>query len=144
MRMKNRNAKIWLAALALQLPPQVVAAEIPSATPLDETPSAVGTLVVQWTITGRRDAMDCSALGAERFDLSMRAASAPTEDEQVEAPCDAFQISMDLSPGFYTGETLLVDRLDRPVTLSLPLEQVEIVAGREVVKSIDFPVGAFL
>ena len=142
--MKKRNAKIWLAALALQLSPQVVAADIPSAIPADEAPSAVGTLILQWTITGRRDPMDCSALGAERFDLSARPASAPTEEQQGDAPCDAFQISMDLAPGSYTGETLLVDRLDRPVTLSVPLEQVEIVAGREVTKTIDFPVGAFL
>jgi hypothetical protein len=142
--MKNSNAKVWLAALALQLPSQVVAADIPRATPSDDAPSAVGTLIVQWTITGRRDPMDCSGLGAERFDLSARPASAPTEEQLVDAPCDAFQISIDLSPGSYTGETLLVDRLDRPVTLSVPLEQVEIVAGREVVKSVDFPVGAFL
>jgi hypothetical protein len=70
--------------------------------------------------------------------------SSPADEDQSEGPCDAFQISIDLSPGSYAGDAILVDRLDRPVTLSVPLEQLDIVAGREVAKSIDFPVAAFL
>jgi hypothetical protein len=146
MRMKNWNAMIWLAALALQ-PLGAVAADEAStkATPSDQAPSAVGTLTVQWTVSGRRDPSDCGGFGVERFVLSARSvSSAPSDEEQGEAPCDAFQISMDLAPGSYTGEATLVDRLDRPLTLALPLEQVDIVAGREVVKSVDFAVGAFL
>ena len=145
--MKNRNGKFWLPALAMQLSPFIVAADVAStnATPSDDAPSAVGTLTVQWTISGRRDPMDCGGLGVERFDLTVRSASAaPSDAEQAEAPCDTFQISLDLAPGSYAGDALLVDRLDRPVTLSVPLEQVAVVAGHEVVKSVDFAVGAFL
>lgn len=144
--MKNWNAKLWLAALALLLPSGVGGAE-PSAaaTPTDEAPSAVGTLTLQWSLSGRRDPIDCGGLGVERFVVSLRSSSSsPADEEQFEGPCDAFQISIDLSPGSYAGDALLVDRFARPVTLSVPLDSVEIVAGRDVVKSIDFPVAAFL
>lgn len=157
--MKNWNAKLLLAGLALQLPPCVVAAEaprtdllemagpesapLPMATPTDEAPAAVGTLTLQWTISGRRDASDCAGLGVERLQLSVKSAAAADED-QSEGSCDAFQLSVDLAPGSYAGDAFFVDRFDRPVTLSVPLEQVEVMAGREVIKSIDFPVAAFL
>ena len=133
--MKAWNATFWLAALALQLsgaaPP-----------PSPEPPTAVGTLTVQWTISGRRDPMDCGGLGVDRLQLSVRAT--PADEDQADGPCDTFQLSLDLGPGSYSGDVVLVDRLNRPVTLAVPLEQVEVVAGREVVKSVDFPVGAFL
>ena len=151
--MKNWNAKIWLAALVLQLPPCVEgAAASPAASSpasragtairTDEVPPAVGTLTLQWTISGRRDPLDCAGLGVERLALSLRAP--PADEEQAEGQCDAFQLSMDLAPGSYSGDAVLIDRLDRPVTLAVPLDPVAIVAGREVVKSIDFPVAAFL
>jgi hypothetical protein len=148
--MKAWNAKIWLAALALQLPPWLLAADPVGAEdvaaaaqpPSPEPPTAVGTLTVQWTISGRRDPIDCGGLGVDRLELSVRAA--PGDEDQADGPCDAFQISLDLAPGTYTGDVVLVDRLNRPVTLALPLEQVEIVAGRETMKAVDFPVGAFL
>jgi hypothetical protein len=153
MRMKNWNAKLWLAALVLQLPPCVVAADAPlaaplqaaplsKATPSDEAPPAVGTLTLQWTISGRREALDCGGLGVERLQLSMRSSTAG--EDQSEAQCDAFQLSIDLAPGSYAGDATLVDRFDRPITLAVPVDQVDVVAGREVVKSIDFPVAAFL
>jgi hypothetical protein len=132
---KAWNAKFWLAALAFELS---AAAQPPS----PEPPTAAGTLTVQWTISGRRDPIDCGGLGVDRLELSVRAA--PGDEEQADGPCDAFQISLDLAPGTYHGDVVLVDRLNRPVTLALPLDQLEIVAGREVVKSVDFPVGAFL
>lgn len=155
MRMKAWNANFWLAALALQLPPSVMAAEyVPAApvhaaavskaapAPAPEPPTAVGTLTVQWTISGRRDPIDCGGLGVDRLELSVRAA--PGDEDQADGPCDAFQISLDLAPGTYNGDVVLLDRLNRPVTLAVPLEQVDIVAGREVLKSVDFPVAAFL
>src|SRR3954447_14316010 len=118
MRMKNWNAKIWLATLALQLPPCVEgavaspAAESPavesraaampavlslgsgeasrSEMPIrsemvmrtDEVPPAVGTLTLQWTISGRGDPIDCGGLGVERLALSLRAP--PADEEQAE------------------------------------------------------------
>jgi hypothetical protein len=162
--MKNWSAKIWLAALALQLSPCMVgAAALPAAESraaaapslssevasgsemvmrTDEVPPAVGTLTLQWTISGRREPIDCGGLGVERLALSLRAP--PADEEQAEGQCDAFQLSMDLPPGSYSGDAVLIDRFDRPVTLAVPLDSVDIVAGREVVKTIDFPVAAFL
>jgi hypothetical protein len=152
--MKAWNAKFWRAALPLLLPPWIIAAGdvsastvsaaavAPAQPPFPEQPAAVGTLTVQWTISGRRDPIDCGGLGVDRLELSMRAA--PGDEEQADGPCDAFQLSLDLAPGTYNGDVVLVDRLNRPVTLAVPLEQIDIVAGRELVKSVDFPVGAFL
>lgn len=149
--MRTWKAKTWLTALAL-LAPWIMSGEprLAIATPsdaaaaaADELPPAVGSLTVQWTLSGRREPLDCGGLGIDRFQLSLTAASGG-EAEPWEAPCDAFQISIDLPPGTYSGEALMVDRLDRPVTLNVPLEQVDVVAGRDVVKPIDFPMAAFL
>jgi hypothetical protein len=149
MHMKAWNGKFWLAVLPLLLPPCIITAGAVSVAPVaaaqppsPEPPAAVGTLIVQWTISGRRDPIDCGGLGVDRLELSLQAA--PGDEEQADGPCDAFQISLDLAPGTYNGDVVLVDRLNRPVTLAVPLEQIDIVAGRELVKSVDFPVGVFL
>lgn len=149
--MRNWKAKLWLTALAL-LPPAIMSGEPPRAmaapeesalADADELPPAVGSLTLQWTLSGRREPLDCGGLGIDRFQVALTGASGG-DAEPWEAPCDAFQVSIDLPPGTYTGEAVMVDRLDRPVTLNVPVEQVDVVAGRDVVKAIDFPMAAFL
>jgi hypothetical protein len=132
--MKTLGAQIWLTALVLLLPSGAVVA--------DDAPPAVGSLTVQWTLNGRREPIDCNGLGAERIDLTLN--SPLLDEDQWDAPCDAFEFSIDLPPGSYAGEAVLVDRLDRPVTLAVPVEQIDIVAGRNLVKNVDFPVAGFL
>jgi hypothetical protein len=109
----------------------------------DELPPAVGSLTLQWTLSGRREPLDCGGLGIDRFQISLTAASGG-EVEPWQAPCDAFQMTIDLPSGTYAGEAVMVDRLDRAVTLNVPVEQVEVAAGRDVVKVVDFPMAAFL
>lgn len=151
--MRIWKANSWLPALAL-LTPCIMSGEPPmaSAAPraaaatfadADELPPAVGSLTIQWTLSGRREPLDCGGLGIDRFQISLTAASGG-DAEPWDAPCDAFQISIDLPPGTYAGEAVLVDRLDRAVTLNVPVEDVDVVAGRDVAKAIDFPMAAFL
>ncbi|MEY2931468.1 MAG: hypothetical protein RL033_2217 [Pseudomonadota bacterium] len=140
--MKNWKAKVWLTALAL-LSPCIVSGEPPAVSAAEEPPPAVGSVTLQWTLSGRREALDCGGLGIDRFQVSLTAAGA-TDAEPWTAPCDAFQISIDLAPGTYTGEAVMVDRLDRPVTMNVPVEQLDVVAGRDIAKSVDFPMAAFL
>lgn len=168
--MRNWKANVWLTALAL-LPlcivggePQLASAApaasteaaaaaapgaVSSAMPAkqsglaDELPPAAGSLTLQWTLGGRSEPLDCGGLGIDRFQVSLTSA-AGAEVDPWQAPCDAFQISIDLPPGAYTGEAVMVDRLDRPVTLNVPIDQVEVVAGRDVVRAVDFPMAAFL
>lgn len=154
--MRNWRAYAWLSVLALlplgiayggkyaasAAPRGATAADAATAA-VDELPPGVGSLTVQWTISGRREPLDCGGLGIDRFRVSLTAVGG-TATEPWDAPCDAFQTSLDLSPGAYSGEAVMVDRLDRPVTLSLPLDEVEVVAGREALVAIDFPMAAFL
>lgn len=146
--MRNWKATLWLTALAL-LPPYIRSGEPPRAlaapaiAEADELPPAVGSLTLQWTLSGRREPLDCGGLGIDRFQVSLTAATGG-DAELWEAPCDAFQLSIDLPPGSYTGEAVMVDRLDRAVTLNVPVDQVDVVAGRDVVKAVDFPMAAFL
>ncbi len=144
--MRNWKAKLWLTALALMLPciasgePRAGAASHDAAA--DELPAA-GSLTLQWTLSGRREPLDCGGLGIDRFQVNLVAPGLGNV-EPWQAPCDAFQLTVDLAPGSYAGEAVMVDRLDRPVTLDVPVEQVEVIAGREVLVAIDFPMAAFL
>jgi hypothetical protein len=149
--MRNWKANIWLTALALLPPcilggePQVARAQETHAIAVDELPPvAVGSLTLQWTLSGRREPLDCGGLGIDRFQVSLTSATSGGDAEPWDAPCDAFQLSIDLPPGTYTGEAVMVDRLDRAVTLNVAVEQVEVVAGKDVTKTIDFPMAAFL
>jgi hypothetical protein len=140
--MKNWKAKAWLAALALLLP-CIWSGAPPGANAAEEPPLAAGSLTLSWTLSGRREPLDCGGLGIDRFQLTLTAAGG-ADAEPWDAPCDAFQISIDLAPGTYTGEAVMVDRLDRPVTLNVAVEQLDIVAGRDVAKAVDFPMASFL
>lgn len=148
--MRNWKASIWLTALAL-LTPFIISGEprlargAPSgdAAAVDDLPPAVGSLTIQWTLSGRREPLDCGGLGIDRIQVTLSAARGG-DAEPWEAPCDAFEIVLDLAPGTYTGEAVMVDRLDRAVTLNVPVQEVDVLAGRNVLEAIDFPMAAFL
>lgn len=107
----------------------------------DDPGPPVGTLTVEWTIDGRRDPLDCLDFGVDRLELVI---SGLDEDIEVEPLCEDFVTSVDLYDGRYIAEATLVDSFDRAATLTEPIEAIDVIAGTELVVSVDFPVGSFL
>lgn len=103
----------------------------------------VGTLTVDWTIDGQTNPDDCAAFGVDRFELVLYEAGDYVVDE-VEPLCEAFSVSIDMLDGIYYGDATLVDGFDRAATVTLPIDDIDIVAGTELLIPIDFSIDSFL
>ncbi|AUX26677.1 hypothetical protein SOCEGT47_072470 [Sorangium cellulosum] len=105
-----------------------------------------GSLTVEWTVSRRSSPRSCArfAGGAADFELLLYDEHNREVAREV-APCEDFGLTVDLPPGEYSGYATLVERRDdRPVTTTLPLEDLEIVSGAELNLDIDFPANSFL
>lgn len=127
-------AKPALCAAALQLNACVIVAD-------DER--GIGTLTVEWTIDGVRDAADCAAFGADRLELVLFTRSGRFLDE-IEPLCESFGVSVDLVEGLYFGDATLVDRFDDPATFTQPIDELYIIEATDLAVRVDFPLGSFL
>jgi len=104
---------------------------------------AVGTLTIEWTIDGQTNPDDCAAFGVDRFELVLYEGGDYVVDE-VEPLCEAFSISVDMVDGLYYGDATLVDSFDRAATVTLPIDDIDIIAGTDLVIPVDFPIDSFL
>jgi len=107
----------------------------------DDPEPLVGTLTVAWTIDGIRDPLDCADFDVDRLELVI---SGLNDDVETEPLCESFSTSIDLYEGRYVGEATLVDSFDRAATLTQPIDDIDIIAGTDLVVDIDFPIGSFL
>lgn len=138
----NRRAGDWvrcasriaLCAAALVLPACVV---------VTDDDRGIGTLTVEWSIDGVRDASDCAAFSVDRFELLLFARSGRVVDE-LEPLCESFGVSIDLGEGLYFADATLVDSFDDPATLTQPIDDIDIIEATELAVTIDFPLGSFL
>jgi hypothetical protein len=103
----------------------------------------IGTLTVEWTIDGGRDPIDCRDFGVDRLELVISDARGHLVDE-VEPWCESFFVAVDLFEGRYFADATLVDSVDRSATLTLPIDAIDIIAGTDLIVSVDFPLGSFL
>jgi len=120
----------------LQLPACLVVAEG------GEPPRGVGTLTLDWTIDGQRDARDCVDFGAVRLEIAIFDRFDRFVDT-VEPRCEWFGTSVDLPEDQYFLELTLIDRFDRSVTDTLVPSAIDIIEGTELVLSEDFPLESF-
>ena len=102
----------------------------------------IGTLEVRWTIDGATDPLDCVDFSADRLEL--RVYEGGDLVDEVEPFCEDFGIAIDLFDGIYDGEATLVDSRDRAVTLTEPLDEIDIIGGTILTIDVDFPLGSFL
>ena len=98
-----------------------------------------GTLRLSWTIDGRAAASDCDALGANGFEAEL-------EDHglalfEIEAPCDDFEIEVEVPEGSYRARTRLVDAFDRSRTWRIQTVGFTVREGDVTSISVDFPSG---
>lgn len=102
-----------------------------------------GTLTVEWSIAGYTDPVDCDDNRADYLELVIYD-NADRYVTEVEAPCDTFNVSIDLRDGFYSADATLIDAFDRAATVTLPLDQLDVRGGSELVAPIDFAYRDFL
>jgi hypothetical protein len=103
----------------------------------------VGTLTIDVTLDGTKDPIACADYGATDIELVVYD-SRGTEVAEDYAPCEDFAISVDLHDGVYSADVTLVDAANKAVTTTLPIDDVDVRAGKELVIDVDFPKGSRL
>jgi hypothetical protein len=109
----------------------------------DQAAPALGTLTVNWTISGADDSLVCSDFGADRLELVIYDDRGVVADE-VNPFCESFSTSVDLVEGNYYADATLVDSADASVTITEPIDAIDIIAGTELSVGLDFPADSFL
>jgi hypothetical protein len=101
-----------------------------------------GLLTVDWSVDGVADPDECDQSGAENLSVLVTTASGATVGEFVEY-CDEFVMSIELAPGSYYADAVLLDSHDRERTTAVDLGYFEIYGDDELSVSIDFPASSF-
>jgi hypothetical protein len=107
----------------------------------DDDDDPIGTLEVRWTIDGSTNPIDCLDFGADRLEL--RIYDGRDLIDEVEPFCEDFGVALDMFDGIYDGEATLVDSADFAVTVTEPLDNIDIIAGTTLTIDIDFPIDSF-
>lgn len=103
----------------------------------------VGTLTVRWAIAGAVDPGACAFYRADLFELVIFNPDGSVH-AQLTAPCENFAVSHDLAEDTYNADATLIDVNDNPVTVTEPLDNLDIIGGQELVVDIDFPTRSVL
>jgi hypothetical protein len=127
--------KYWTlcAALAFALPGCVI---------VDDDNDDPGTLTVAWSVDGALEPSDCAFFGMDRLELTVY----DVFDDPVVtsyAPCEQFELSLRLPEGYYSADATLVDSLDRSVTTTQLIDDIDIIEDDELYIPIDFPARTF-
>jgi hypothetical protein len=99
-------------------------------------PPPEGTLTVLWTVDGTTDPEACYYHGADSLDLAVYHGDGYLAADPL-PPCEVFDVSVDLSPGYYAAEMTLVDDRGYPVSSTLVID-VHVHDDREVIVDVDF------
>lgn len=101
-----------------------------------------GILSLDWTVDGETDPDECDQSGAESIDVQIatdRGFSMGAFDEY----CDAFVMNIELPPGGYYGDAVLLDFDDRTRTTPVDIGYFEIFGDDVLSISLDFPSDSF-
>jgi hypothetical protein len=101
-----------------------------------------GFLTVTWTVAGTDDPAACAFEGADTIDLFVERSSGGMA-AHVSDVCEAFVTSVELRPGSYFADALLMDTGGHPITTAVDLGYFDIYGGDELVIDADFPPNSF-
>ena len=101
-----------------------------------------GTLTVESSIDGYADPVDCDVNRVDLLEVVIYD-SAGHYYTEVNAPCEAFGVAIDLPDGVYGIDATLVDYSNRAATTTLALDGLDVYAGHNLVVPIDFPPNSF-
>jgi len=108
----------------------------------DDGGSAPGWLLLDWSIAGDQHAEQCDLSHSATVALTVGAASG--ESQRVyQATCLAFNATIQLAPGDYTAEAVLLDGAGTGLTEPVVLQPFEISSGLPVRVPLEFPTAAF-
>ena len=110
----------------------------------DSAPSSApdGTLTVDWTINGVKDADQCQQSAATSIDVTVETMDGSPMGEFQER-CAVFATSIDLPPGRYAASALLLDDHGGDRTTSVPIDPFTILENSDLDVPIDFPARSF-
>jgi hypothetical protein len=101
-----------------------------------------GFLTVTWTLEGTDDPAACGFHGADTLDLFVERSSGGMA-AHVSDFCEAFVTSVELAPGSYFADAILMDPGGHPITTAVDLGYFDIYGGDELVIDADFPPRSF-
>lgn len=139
---KNPMHRIPLTLLALLL---VCGCSVQTEPHPHRAPAVVvtdGTLTVDWTVDGRTDPDECAQGDAASIDIVVQTIGGARVGE-FEDDCEVFETSIDLAPGDYVANAVLLDADGRERTTAVDMEPFTIAGDDELVVPIDFPARSF-
>jgi hypothetical protein len=101
-----------------------------------------GLLTLEWTLGGTRDPEECDATDSDVIEISITHSGGRIVDEFVES-CDRFVTSVELTPGTYRAEVVLLDPLGRERTTTAFMGTFDIYGDDELILDVDFPPSSF-
>jgi hypothetical protein len=104
---------------------------------------ASGRITVDFTVSGTRDPAICGAHRATELEILVYD-DAGQSIATAYGPCEGFAVALDLPEGRYHAQAQLVDARRQPVSTTLPLSDLDVVAGTDLKVTADFPAGSFL
>jgi hypothetical protein len=102
-----------------------------------------GTVTVDWTIDDDKSGDDCNSNDATSIQITVidsDGANAGT----FEQSCASFATSIQLPPGGYTANAVLVDSSDHPRTTTIAINPFTVGLSGDLDIPIDFPQSSFL
>lgn len=93
---------------------------------------------MRWLVAGVTEPAACSAYGASGAEVVVYDAGGQPFVEQT-APCSDFGVTLQLPEGTYSAEVTLLGPLNRAVSPTQPLDQLQVVAGTDLAVDINFP-----
>ena len=104
--------------------------------------STTGVLVVDWSISGAQDPVFCQQSDADVINVAVETEGGSFVGE-FEEVCEAFSAGIELAPGGYFADALLLDPSGSARTTAVDLGFFEIFGNDELVVPIDFPSSSF-
>lgn len=128
----------WSSALALLIlaPSCIFVASDDSVSP------ASGTLIVDWSINGLKDPDQCDQGNADAAHIAVISASGSVLGE-YEQSCAAFAAAIELHPGEYAVDVVLVDPAGFERTTPVRVRPFTIYGADQLEIPVDFPASSF-
>jgi hypothetical protein len=101
-----------------------------------------GLLTLEWTLGGTTDPIECDATDSEVIEISITQSGGRVIDQFVES-CDRFAASVELMPGTYRAEAVLLDPSGRERTTTVGMGTFDIYGDDELILDVDFPPSSF-
>ena len=101
-----------------------------------------GTLLLDWTIDGASDPNQCNQSSAADIDVIVTGTDGSSVGEFKQS-CSAFATSIDLAPGRYNANAVLLDSSGAERTTEVPIHSFLVSSDTETSIPIDFPSDSF-